>query len=103
MSVAVEYNGGTVILTPGGDLDTLSSGELGKAIAAIERADAIRLDLSRVEYTSSAGVRQFLAGHRRAKQLGASFCLVNVSDQVLSILKITGLDTKIDIAGAENA
>ena len=82
-----------------GWLDTLSSPELGAAVDGITAACAIILDFEKVEYIASSGVRQVVACHRKAKELGAKFSVVNVGTEVMSILQLTGLDKKLSIVG----
>ena len=82
-----------------GWLDTLSAPELGTAVDGITAASAITLDFDKVEYIASSGVRQVVACHRKAKELGATFSVVNVGTEVMSILQLTGLDKKITIVG----
>ena len=82
-----------------GWLDTLSSPELGAAVDGVTEASAIILDFDKVEYIASSGVRQVVACHRRAKELGAAFSVVNVGTEVMSILQLTGIDKKITVAG----
>ena len=48
------------------------------------------LDLSNVDYLSSAGMRTLLLVSKRVKELSASICLVNVSPQLIEILEMTG-------------
>ena len=82
-----------------GWLDTLSSPELGAAVDGVTEASAIILDFDKVEYIASSGVRQVVACHRRAKELGAAFSVVNVGTEVMSILQLTGIDKKITVVG----
>ena len=82
-----------------GWLDTLSSPELGAAVDGITEASAIILDFDKVEYIASSGVRQVVACHRKAKELGATFSVVNVGTETMSIFQLTGLDKKITIKG----
>lgn len=48
------------------------------------------LDVADVDYLSSAGMRALLMVAKKAKELSASFCLINVSQQVAEILEMTG-------------
>ena len=48
------------------------------------------LDLADVDYLSSAGMRTLLLVSKRAKELSASICLINVSPQLIEILEMTG-------------
>ena len=57
------------------------------------------VDFTKVEYISSAGIRMIVATHRKAKELSASFSVIHVNPEVMSILAMTGLDKKISIVG----
>lgn len=98
MNVSIAKSSDQIVLKPDSNLDAVSSAELEKAILEITSAGTIILDLSDVEYISSAGVRQLLLAHRQAQQLSASFSVVKVNPQVMSILKITGIDSQLDIS-----
>ena len=85
------------ILKLEGWLDTLTSPELACAIDALEATPAIVLDFEKLEYISSAGLRQVVACKKKADFLGAAFSVVNVGKEVYSIFSLTGLDKKIRI------
>ncbi|MBQ0005809.1 MAG: STAS domain-containing protein [Alistipes sp.] len=97
MKISKSLENGCVTIKPEGWLDTVSSPELGNVIEAVDTADAIVLDFELVEYMSSAGLRQVLAAHRKAKSLGASFSVINVCSPVMSIFKMTNIDKKLNI------
>ncbi len=99
MNITTNNDGGRITIALDGWLDTVSSPELGAVIDAIESAEAIILDFDKVEYIASSGLRQVVASHRKAKEFGASFELVNVGAEILSIFSLTGLDKKLCIQG----
>ena len=101
MTITTQKQDDQITLQLDGWLDTLSSPELGAAVDGITAVSAIILDFDKVEYIASSGVRQVVACHRRAKELGATFSVVNVGTEVMSILQLTGLDKKIAISGKE--
>ena len=101
MTITTQKQDDQITLQLDGWLDTLSSPELGAAVDGITEASAIILDFDKVEYIASSGVRQVVACHRRAKELGAKFSVVNVGTEVMSILQLTGIDKKITVAGKE--
>lgn len=80
-----------------GWLDTVSSPELGEAVEELTEASSIVLNFEKVEYMSSAGLRQVLATHKKAKTLEASLSIINVCPTVMSIFKMTNIDKKLDI------
>lgn len=97
MTILKTIENGTVTFSPEGWLDTVSSPELGEMVDAVTEASSIILDFNLVEYMSSAGLRQVLAAHKKAKTLDASFAVINVSHSVMSIFKMTSIDKKLDI------
>jgi anti-anti-sigma factor len=58
------------------------------------------IDLARLEYVASAGLRVFLLTQKRLKGAGAGLKLVNVSPQIHDIFRYAGFDRIIDISRA---
>lgn len=97
MVITESIENGNLTFKLEGWLDTVSSPMLGEKVEAVDEASSIVLDFDLVEYMSSAGLRQVLATHKKAKSLGASFSVVNVCPAVMSIFKMTNIDKKLDI------
>ena len=97
MKITESIENGAVTLALDGWLDTATSPELGVKVDALMEASSIVLDFNQVEYMSSAGLRQVLAAHKKAKSLDASFAVINVCPTVMSIFKMTNIDKKLDI------
>lgn len=97
MNITTTNNDGNITIKLDGWLDTLSAPELGEETEKIEKATAVILDFENVEYIASSGLRQVVACSRKAKELGASFSVINVCNEIASIFKLTSLDKKIDI------
>ena len=97
MKTEMINNDGHITIMLDGWLDTLAAPELGAAFEAINEAQSITLDFEKVEYIASSGLRQVVAGHRKAKELNAEYSVINVCEKVMSILQMTGLEQKINI------
>lgn len=97
MTIIATDNEGKITLSLDGWLDTISAPELGEEIEKIEKAEEIVLDLDKVEYIASAGLRQVIACHKKAKSIGASFAVINVGCETMSVFSLTGLDKKLNI------
>ncbi len=97
MEITKTENEGIVTFKLNGWLDTASSPQLGEAIDSVTSAAAITLDFADVEYMASAGLRQVVACHRKAKELDAVFSVINVGNKVMSIFELTGIDKKISL------
>ena len=58
------------------------------------------IDLSRLEYIASSGLRVFLLTQKRSKESGAGVRLVNVAPQVYDIFHYAGFDRIFEITRA---
>lgn len=99
MNIEKTVTEGTITLKPDGWLDAANSPALGQVIEEITEAEAITLDMEKVEYIASTGVRQIVLLYKKADSLGAAVKVINVQNEVMNILKLTGIDKKIEICG----
>lgn len=97
MNIKKAEENGKVILELDGWLDTLGAPELGAEVEKIQEASELVLDFDKVEYIASSGVRQVVVCHRKAKELNASFSIINVCSEIMNIFNMTGIDKKINI------
>lgn len=97
MTITTTNENGRVTIKLDGWLDTASAPELGEETEKITEAKELVLDFENVEYMASAGLRQVVACSKKAKSLGASFSVVNVCTETMSIFQLTGIDKKLDI------
>jgi anti-anti-sigma factor len=58
------------------------------------------IDLARLDYIASAGLRVFLITQKRVKGSGGGIKLINVNQQIYDIFRYAGFDRIIDIARA---
>jgi anti-sigma B factor antagonist len=58
------------------------------------------IDLARLEYIASSGLRVFLLTQKRVRGSGAGLMLINVSPQIHDIFRYAGLDRIIDMTRA---
>ena len=95
MTVEKKINGDSAELTLKGWMDTQNAPLLAAAVDELgPEIKNLALDLSGLEYTSSAGIRQLVATHKR---MGGALTLKHVSPEVMDVLKMTGLDKKLNI------
>ena len=78
-----------------GWLDTQTAPELDAEIKALgEEITSLTLDFEKLEYISSAGLRLIVAAY---KKMNGALTIRNVSGEIMSVIKMTGLDKRIDI------
>ena len=80
-----------------GRIDTITAPELDKVFQEnADGSDKMIFDMTGVDYISSAGIRTLVAAHRKMS-VKSSLILRNPDSSVLSILKMTGLDKKLNV------
>jgi anti-sigma B factor antagonist len=84
------------LLEVSGRVDSTNASQLGDALTA--QIDAghhmIVVDLSRVDYMSSAGLRELVAALKKARKTqGGDLRLASLSSRVREVLELAGLDT----------
>lgn len=97
MTIYANNDNNKYVIAIEGWLDTISSPALGEKVDEITEATSITLDFDKVEYIASSGIRQIVYCYRKAKDLGAEFSVVNVNAEIMSIIKLTGIDKKMII------
>jgi anti-anti-sigma factor len=94
MEIIRTENGSEVTLKLVGWLDTQAAPQLEEAVAEIKEGESLVVDMAELEYIASSGLRQFVAAY---KKVNGNMVLRNVSENVMGILKTTGLDRRISI------
>ena len=80
-----------------GRLDTVTAPDLETALRDdLEDANTLTLDLEKLEYISSAGLRVLLMAQKQMSKKGG-MKLVHVNETVLEIFEVTGFTDILDI------
>ena len=90
---------GYVSLTPEGDLDANSSIMMDEKIQ--EQIDKgilnLHIDCAKLEYISSAGLGVFISHMDELVEAGGKFVFSNMSDNVLQVFRLLGLEALMTI------
>ena len=98
MTINKTQENGKLTIALEGRLDTSTSPKFQEAlIPAIGESKEIRIDLTKLAYVSSAGLRVLLMGQKEAKAKSASMTLFNVSEEVMEVFDITGFSDILTI------
>ena len=90
MNIITERNNGTTVIKLEGRLDTTTAPELEKTINDEgEALSNLVIDFKGINYISSAGLRVLLSAQKKMNIQG-SMELVNVCEDVMDILEMTG-------------
>ena len=102
--VTSAVDGHEAVVTVSGDLDLATvprlDAELGGVLAVDGDApspERVVVDLSAVDFVDSSGLTALIKANRRAKEDGLAFVLRAPSDRVMRTLKLTQLETVLDI------
>ena len=82
------------ILEAAGRIDSSNASELGQALSSVigRGRTHLVLDLAKVDYMSSAGLRELVGALKRLQGNG-DLRLAQPSERVLEVMEIAGLDT----------
>jgi len=102
MNLPVKRFADAVVLSPAGRIDHSSAEAFRSALAphlegCAAGRDQVVLDLSGVDYISSAGLRVLMLAKKQAKAQGGSFALVGLVPAVREIFEISRFTVVFDI------
>ena len=98
MNLNTTAEGSKITVEVEGRVDTTTSATLANELdEVIPNSETIILDLEKLLYISSAGLRILIASLKEVKAKDGSMTLINVSEGVREILDLTGFGLILDI------
>lgn len=96
MNIITKINDNVATILMEGWLDTTTAPQLGEELDKLS-ADIsnLILDFEKLEYISSAGLRQIVVAYQ--KMGNDKFKIINTNPEVMEVFKMTGFDKKLDI------
>jgi anti-anti-sigma factor len=92
MNITLSQKSGTTVIQIAGSLDALTSDEaqtfFDKQISSTQKS--LVIDLSQVDYLSSAGLRVLISALKNARQRGGDLYLAGLQDNVRQVLNLAG-------------
>lgn len=90
MTINKSLNGDALTLALEGRLDTTTAPDLEKALKeSLDGVNALTLDLAKLDYISSAGLRVLLSAHKTMSARGG-MKVANVNEMVMEVFEVTG-------------
>lgn len=89
MEIKTERNEGKLTVSLEGRLDTTTAPELEVAIKDLDGVTELIIDMAKLEYISSAGLRVLLAAQKVMNKQG-SMLIKNVCSDIMEVFEITG-------------
>ena len=91
MTISKNRDGNAVNLALEGRLDTTTAPQLEEALKEnMDGVETLTLDMEKLEYVSSAGLRVLLAAQKRMNAVKGTMVLRNVCDDIKEVFEITG-------------
>ena len=91
MTITETRQEGMIQLDIEGRVDTNTSPQLQQSILqAFQKGTTVVLNMEKVGYVSSAGLRALLIGQKTANSKGGTMKLVHVSETVMEVFTLTG-------------
>jgi anti-sigma B factor antagonist len=93
MSINVINNNGIEVIHLALEIDLDSSPSVREQIKkSLNNSKTVHVDLSKVGYIDSSGVASLIEGMQIAKKSAKEFALINVSNEVMKVIKLAHLD-----------
>ncbi len=97
MTIKQTKDGSNLTVSIEGRLDTTTAPELETALSeALEGVTALTLDLSTLEYISSAGLRVLLSTQKKMSKQG-EMKVTGVNETVMEVFEVTGFSDILNI------
>ena len=84
-------------LAADGQIDSHTSNALDEALADVAAEAEVSLDLAKVSFIDSSGLRVIVRSHKRQRGGGGRLVIVSPSETVVRLLEITGLTDQLQI------
>ena len=95
IKIEKEINGNIATVKLEGWLDTQTTAEFAKELESLDASvEELILDLEKLEYTSSAGLRQIVAAH---KKMNGKLTVKNISSEIMDVFEMTGFAKRLHI------
>ena len=99
LEITEQQSQSTTVLSVVGVVDSNTAPELQQALlrATETSTGGVELDLAKVSYLSSAGLRALLMAAKALQKRNERLRVSNVPPQILNVLNLTGFTTFIDV------
>jgi anti-anti-sigma factor len=99
MEITQRVEDGITVVQPDGRIDTEAAEQLDQVLqAALASSHKIVVDMSKVEYISSAGLRSLAAVLVKCRDEGGDMKLAGLNERVTRVFKIIGFDLLMSVS-----
>ncbi|MEE0941657.1 MULTISPECIES: STAS domain-containing protein [unclassified Methanobrevibacter] len=98
MEIEKKYNDKELTIEVGNRIDTVTAPDFENEIMdEMGKFDSLILDLEKLEYISSAGLRVLVLVQKKLQPEGIPFVIINVNDTIKEIFSMSGFDKILTI------
>ena len=90
-------NGAELTMALEGLLDTTTAPELDAALSGIDGVANLIIDMEKLDYISSSGLRVLLAARKKLEKVGCPMTIVKANENVREIFEMTGFNEILTI------
>jgi anti-anti-sigma factor len=98
LDVTVEQLESGVVVHAAGSVDSNTAQQLQDPLLRAVENSAVQLDLAKVSYMSSAGLRVLLLAAKALQKRGERLRVINAPAQIYNVLNISGFTSFIDVS-----
>jgi anti-sigma B factor antagonist len=104
MEINIRESDNIKIMDLNGNLDTNTAPDVESQLSRLidKGTNNILINLEKLEYISSAGLRVFLATGKRIKSVGGKFELCHLNETVQEVFDMSGFSTILNVYKDEN-
>jgi anti-sigma B factor antagonist len=104
MEIELKELGEHKVIAVRGEIDLYNVSELKKVLFSVTDGNypSVVVDMKNVNYMDSSGIGALVAGQKKMKAHSGKFCLLNIHEDVLNILKLATLDKFFTIVEGED-
>lgn len=105
MEITQRVEGDVTVVQPDGRIDTLAAEQLDQTLQAAVAggSNKVVMDMSKVEYISSAGLRSLAAMLVKCRDEGGDMKLAALNERVTRVFKIIGFDLLMSVTDTPEA
>ena len=98
LDVTVDQLETAVVVRAAGEVDSTTAKQLEEPLLRAAEKGAVQLDLAKVPYMSSAGLRVLILAAKALQKRGERLRIINVAPQIDNVLKLAGFTSFMDIS-----
>lgn len=94
----VSQHKGWTIFSLGGSLDKMNAGEVGDRLnESLQQSSQLAVEISALEYISSAGIRILLRAGKQCKAAGKAYAICGATGFVKEVIEDANLDVLVEM------